>query len=391
MMTYNRANNSISEAYTSIYNKPQKRYITESSETKSSLSDVEKAYAPLFNLMDQSPDMGRQVFATIVQQLKTSEQKSLCKQFGFEYLDAFNLIQQLTNYFYKGLNINPEKKQDFYTKIIPILESEVIVNIIKHDYLIDIPVYKVPSTTTTNSEDNKTQETQTNTEETPTEQQDGTTTTTTSSSSGNGDQSNSMSNNGTTATTTTNPTSGNGDQSNPSGNTNAGDINAVNNNEKTVKKVTIPANIDSDTINYYKEELDKVAKKSMSLRKRILDIMRLQSEYIKRFRGQNANQTAQYQQYAAGNGGYGTRGTVFLQGQQNPNTYQHTQQPQQQSQGTPKKDEEEGGFLSNAWNGLKKVGGGVLGGAADIADGAMDLGKAGVGAVRGAADYLRGK
>ena len=381
MMTYNRANNSISEAYKAIYNKSQKRCITESSETKSSLRDVEKAYAPLFNLMDQSPDMGRQVFATIVQQLKTSEQKSLCKQFGFKYLDAFNLINQLTDYFYKGLNINPEKKQDFYTKIIPILESEVIVNIIKHDYLIDIPVYKEPSTTTTNSEDNKTQETQTNTEETPTEQQDGTTTTTSSSSSGNGSQSNSTSNNGTTATITTNPTSGDDGESNPSGN----------NNAKTVKKVTIPANIDSDTINYYKEELDKIAKKSMSLRKRILDIIRLQTEYINRFRGQNFNQTAQYQQQAVGNGGYGTRGTVFLQGQQNPNTYQHTQQPQQQTQSTPKQDEEDDGIFSTIGKGLRKVGGGVLGGAAGVADGALDFGKAGVGALKRGADYLMGK
>lgn len=343
MMTYNRANNSISEAYKAIYNKSHKRCITETSETKSSLSDVEKAYAPLFNLMDQSPDMGRQVFATIVQQLNSSEQKSLCKQFGFEYSDAFNLIQQLTNYFYKGLNINPEKKHDFYTKIIPILKSEVIVNIIKHDYLIDIPVYNDPSITTTINGEGKKSDQPKSEEKKPEEKKT--------------------------------------EEKKP---------------EEKVKKVKIPADIDSDTINYYKGELDKIAKKSMRLRERILTIIRLQSEYIERFRNQNANQSAQYQQQAVGNGGYVTKGTVFLQGQQNPNTHQHVQpqkpqQPQQQSQSTPKKDEEEGGFLSNAWNGLKKVGGGVLGGAADIADGAMDLGKAGVGAVRGAADYLRGK
>lgn len=345
MMTYNRANNSISEAYKAIYNKSHKRCITESSETKSSLSDVEKAYAPLFNLMDQSPDMGRQVFATIVQQLNSSEQKSLCKQFGFEYSDAFNLIQQLTNYFYKGLNINPEKKHDFYTKIIPILKSEVIVNIIKHDYLIDIPVYKdsTATTTTINGEPPKSGEQPKSEEKKPEEKKT--------------------------------------EEKKP---------------EEKVKKVSIPADIDSDTINYYKGELDKIAKKSMRLRERILTIIRLQSEYIERFRNQNANQSAQYQQQAVGNGGYVTKGTVFLQGQQNPNTHQHVQpqqpqQPQQQPQNTPKQDEEEDGIFSKAMKGLGKAVGGVVGGGADIGSAALDAGKSGLGYLKRGADYLMGK
>ena len=378
MMTYNRANNSISEAYKAIYNKSQKRCITESSETKPSLSDVENAYAPLFNLMDQSPDMGRQVFATIVQQLKTSEQESLCKQFGFKYLDAFNLINQLTAYFYKGLNINPEKKQDFYTKIIPILESEVIVNIIKHDYMIDIPVYKDPSTTTTtNSEDNKSEQPKSEGEKIegkkPKEKQP----------EGKNPEEQPKSTEKTGETTTAinaevdNSEQPKSEEKNP----------AENNQKETVKKVTIPGNIDSDTINYYKKELDKIAKKSMSLRKRILDIIRLQTEYINRFRSQNVNQTAQYQQQSVGNGGYGSRGTVFLQGQQTPNTNQHTQQPQQQTQNAPKQNEEDDGFLST----IGKGGGGVLGGAAGVADGALDFGKAGVGALKRGADYLMGK
>lgn len=371
MMTYNRVNNSISEAYKAIYNKSHKRCITESSETKSSLSDVEKAYAPLFNLMDQSPDMGRQVFATIVQQLNSSEQKSLCKQFGFEYSDAFNLIQQLTNYFYKGLNINPEKKHDFYTKIIPILKSEVIVNIIKHDYLIDIPVYNDPSTTTTINGEGKKSD-QPKSEEKKSEE-----------------QSKSTEKTGDTKTTTIN-----GDDEKPEQPKSEEKKTEEKKPEEKVKKVKIPADIDSDTINYYKGELDKIAKKSMRLRERILTIIRLQSEYIERFRNQNANQSAQYQQQAVGNGGYGTRGTVFLQGQgqqphaNQPVQQQQPQQQQQQAQNTPKQDEEEDGFLSKAWNGLKKAGGGVLGGVANVADGAMDIGKAGVGALKGAADYL---
>lgn len=331
MMTYNRVNNSISEAYTSIYNKSQKRYITENAKDR----DLLKGYKPLLDLVYSDEQNLRKFLYEVVSGISNDKLYNFLTRISPSLKSKYEKVPSRSKLWKEAVShCTTSSGNEAVKDFLPLLNSEEVVNRVKNalNTDIDIPVYKDSTvTTTSNGEPPKSDE-----QPTP----------------------------------------------------------AENNQKEKVKKVSIPVDIDSYTINYYKGELDKIAKKSMRLRERILTIIRLQSEYIERFRNQNANQLAQYQQTAVGNGGTVTKGTVFLQGQQNPNTYQHTQQPQQpqqQTQSTPKQDEEEGGFLSNAWNGLKKVGGGVLGGAADIADGAMDIGKAGVGAVKGAADYLRGK
>ena len=347
MMTYNRVNNSISEAYTSIYNKSQKRYITESAKDR----DLSKGYKPLLELVYSDEQNLRKFLYEVLSGIGNDKLYDFLTRINPSLKSKYEKVPSRSKLWKEAVShcitsSGNEAVKDF----LPLLNSEEVVNRVKNalNTDIDIPVYKDPTATTTINGDDKKSEPPKSGEQPKSEEK----------------------------TSEEKKT----EEKKP---------------EEKVKKVKIPADIDSDTINYYKGELDKIAKKSMRLRERILTIIRLQSEYINRFRNQNANQTAQYQQQAIGNGGYGTRGTVFLQGQQ-PHAHQPAQQQQQpqqqpQTQNTHKQDEEDDGFLSNAWNGIKKVGGGVLGGAADIADGALDFGKAGVGAVKGAADYLRGK
>ena len=343
MMTYNRVNNSISEAYTSIYNKSQKGYITESAKDR----DLLNGYKPLLDLVYSDEQNLRKFLYEVLSGIGNDKLYAFLTHINPSLKSKYEKVPSRSKLWKEAVShCTTSSGNEAVKDFLPLLNSEEVVNRVKNalNTDIDIPIYK-DSTATIN---------------------------------GDSTDNNNTGNKGQKAKTTSDGKTTPNEQ---------------------VKKVEIPDNIDSDTINYYKKELDKIAKKSMRLRERILTIIRLQSEYIERFRNQNANQSSQYQQQAVGNGGTVTKGTVFLQGQQNPNTHQHVQpqqsqqqqQPPQQPQNTPKKDEEEGGFLSNAWNGLKKVGGGVLGGAADIADGAMDIGKAGVGAVKGAADYLRGK
>ena len=177
----------------------------------------------------------------------------------------------------------------------------------------------------------------------------------------------------------------------------------TNKNKKPVE-VEIP-DISIEVVNAYREDLEGKVNVLKNIRERIRTILQLQSEMINQFKNsqgsQQGQQGQQYTQMYDGRDWTPTTVPTYQQGHQGDAHYQQAphpqqqngqpQQPQQQTQSTPKQDEEESGFFSNAWNGLKKVGGGVLGGAADIADGAMDIGKAGVGAVKGAADYLRGK
>ena len=354
MMTYNRVNNSISEAYTSIYNKSQKRYITEKAEDRDSLNGSDKKYRPLLRLLELDEN-GKKFLHAITKDFDDNQLLSFVSALepSIVSIDADRIPSHdkmwvvMLNHFYSpgkwgSRPLRKENVKDFFK----LLNSQEIVDKVKNalDTNIEIPVYQ-DSTAAINgdSPDNN--------------------------NTGNKGQK--------TKTTSDGKTTPN----------------------EQAKKVTIPDNIDSDTINYYKGELDKIAKKSMRLRERILTIIRLQSEYIERFRNQNANQSAQYQQQATGNGGYVTKGTVFSQGQQNPNTHQHVQpqqqqqpqQPQQQPQNTPKQDEEEDGIFSKAMKGLGKAVGGVVGGGADIGSAALDAGKSGLGYLKRGADYLMGK
>ena len=345
MMTYNRVNNSISEAYTSIYNKSQKRYITESAKDR----DLLKGYKPLLDLVYSDEQNLRKFLYEALSGISNDKLYNFLTRISPSLKSKYEKVPSRSKLWKEAVShCTTSSGNEAVKDFLPLLNSEEVVNRVKNalNTDIDIPVYKDPTATTTingeppksgeqpKSEEKKSEEKKT--EEKKTEKKK---------------------------------------------------------HEEKVKKVKIPADIDSDTINYYKKELDKIAKKSMRLRERILTIIRLQSEYIERFRNQNANQSAQYQQQAVGNGGTVTKGTVFLQGQQNPNTNQHTQpqQPQQQPQNTPKQDEEEDGIFSKAMKGLGKAVGGVVGGGADIGSAALDAGKSGLGYLKRGADYLMGK
>lgn len=349
MMTYNRVNNSISEAYTSIYNKSQKRYVTESAKER----DLLKGYKPLLELVRSDEQNLRKFLYEVVSGIGNDKLYDFLTRINPSLKSKYEKVPSRSKLWKEAVShCTTSSGNEAVKDFLPLLNSEEVVNRVKNalNTDIDIPIYKDSTATTTINGDDK-----------PAKKP--------------GDR-----------TTTTTPDSGKDGQPAP----------AENNQKEKVKKVSIPADIDSDTINYYKGELDKIAKKSMRLRERILTIIRLQSEYIERFRNQNANQTAQYQQQTAGNGGTVTKGTVFLQGQQNPNTHQHVQpqqpqQPQQQPQNTPKQDEEEDGIFSKAMKGLGKAVGGVVGGGADIGSAALDAGKSGLGYLKRGADYLMGK
>lgn len=343
-MTYNRVNNSISEAYTSIYNKSQKRYITESAKDR----DLLKGYKPLLDLVYSDEQNLRKFLYEVLSGIGNDKLYNFLTRISPSLKSKYEKVPSRSKLWKEAVaHCTTSSGNEAVKDFLPLLNSEEVVNRVKNalNTDIDIPVYKdsTATTTTINGEPPKSGEQPKSEEKKPEEKKT--------------------------------------EEKKP---------------EEKVKKVSIPADIDSDTINYYKGELDKIAKKSMRLRERILTIIRLQSEYIERFRNQNANQSAQYQQQAVGNGGYVTKGTVFLQGQQNPNTHQHVQpqkpqQPQQQPQNTPKQDEEEDGIFSKAMKGLGKAVGGVVGGGADIGSAALDAGKSGLGYLKRGADYLMGK
>ena len=137
----------------------------------------------------------------------------------------------------------------------------------------------------------------------------------------------------------------------------------TNKNKKPVE-VEIP-DISIEVVNAYREDLEGKVNVLKNIRERIRTILQLQSEMINQFRNpQGAQQGQHQQQMYDGIDWTPTTVPTYQQGhqgdahhQQAPQTQQQKGQPQQQN--TPKQDEEEG-FLSKAWNGVKKAGSGVL-------------------------------
>lgn len=365
-MTYNRANSSISKAYNSIYKNVIKDNIIESSDNnKPKLSDVKKAYLPLVEELS-SAENGKKLLWEITKNFDVPQLYKFASSFAHVppvhngLYPSHDLIwDYMIAHFYtsgswgdKGLK--GKNKNDLYTTIFPYINSQEIADNIKKSIGtdIDIPVYTqigksgpvVTPTDPTTGNELKTKEDLEAEKEEKEEKEE---------KSG-ADQSDSKTDKSDNST---------GDTGGSTELPKASDGNATNKDKKPVE-VEIP-DISIEVVNAYREDLENKVSVLKNIRERIRTILQLQSEMINQFRNPQGSQQGQYQQQMYdGRDWTPTTVPTYQQGhqgdahhQQAPQAQQQKGQPQQQN--TPKQDEEEG-FLSKAWNGVKKAGSGVL-------------------------------
>lgn len=380
-MTYNRANSSISKAYNSIYKNVVKRNILESSDNnKPKLSDVKKAYLPLVEELS-SAENGKKLLWEITKNFDVPQLYKFASSFAHVppvhngLYPSHDLIwDYMIGHFYtsgswedKGLK--GKNKNDLYTTIFPYINSQEIADNIKKSIGtdIDIPVYTqigksgpvVTPTDPTKGNEPKTKE------DLEAEKEE-------KSDAGQSGPKTDKSDNST------------GDTGGSTELPKASDGNATNKDKKPVE-VEIP-DISIEVVNAYREDLENKVSVLKNIRERIRTILQLQSEMINQFRNPQGSQQGQHQQQMYdGRDWTPTTVPTYQQGhqgdahhQQAPQAQQQKGQPQQQN--NPNQDEEEG-FFSKIGKGLGRIGGGLVGGAADI-------GSAGVGAVKNGLDKV---
>lgn len=379
MMYYNSVNDIISSAYNSIYKKGLRRRITESEDSNKN-NNLHAKYKDLVDLLDIAEN-GKILFHQLTQNLNDEDlfkfannvtsnsipKKQERKGQGSIYSGNYKIVtvevipshdeiwDGLLNYYYTSGDWNERQlkrghKNELYTKVFPYIDSKEKAQEIKKalNTDIEIPVYSEASAETNSAKtstaaDGKSVE-QKSGEENKTNvntEQSGTKTSSTTDSQ--------------SATTTSTATSS---------------VSGATDNKKPVKKVLIPANIDEETIKAYMDDLNKQSSIALDIRRRLRIIEQLQSEIEDSLkRSQQTQPQTDDRNYA-------------------PTTipaYAQPQQPQQPQANKP--EEEEGGF----WNGVKRIGRGVvdagtglINGGLDAAGGLVDAAKSGVNYVKNA-------
>lgn len=394
-MTYNRANSSIAKAYNSIYAKHVRR-ITES---------VNNDYS---ELLDKVTTLGggKQLIDILTSDLNTDSFVDWCseilgdekfkKQYESEKDDhPSHLLRTVyTNKFLEKLyprNTNSDTYTDrkassntlgiIKSKILPFINTDEKAENISNSFSLNKPIAPfvktngpvvTPTDTTTGDEPKTAEDLAAEKEE-----------------AGNSSGSSTTSPDGDTGGSTELPKDAEKEEAgSPSGDTGgstelpkASDGNATNKNKKPIE-VEIP-DISIEVVNAYRKDLESKVNVLKSIRERIRTILQLQSEMINQFKNpqgsQQGQQGQQYTQMYDGRDWTPTTVPTYQQGhqgdahyQQAPQTQQQKGQPQQQN--TSKQDDDEG-FLSKAWNGVKKAGSGVL-----------DIASAPIGAVKDGLD-----
>ena len=383
-MTYNRANSSISKAYNSIYTKHVRR-ITES---------VNNDYS---ELLDKVATLGggKQLIDILTSDLNTDSFVDWCseilgdekfkKQYESEKDDQpSHLLRTVyTNKFLEKLyprNTNngtyTDRKASSNTlgiiksKILPFINTDEKAENISNSFSLNKPIdpfvktngpVVTPTDPTTGNEPKTKEDLEAEKEE-----------------KGDAGQSGSKTDKSDNST---------GDTGGSTELPKASDGNTTNKDKKPVE-VEIP-DISIEVVNAYREDLESKVNVLKNIRERIRTILQLQSEMINQFKNpqgsQQGQQGQQYTQMYDGRDWTPTTVPTYQQGhqgdahhQQAPQAQQQNGQPQQQN--TPNQDEEEG-FFSKIGKGLGRIGGGLVGGAADI-------GSAGAGAVKNGLDKV---
>ena len=394
-MTYNRANSSISKAYNSMYKNVIKRNILESSDNNQpTLSDIKKVYLQLVEKLS-SAENGKKLLWEITKNFDVPQLYNFASSFTYVpmrlngnhnvYPSHDDIWTHMINHFYtsgswedKGLK--GKNKNDLYTKIFPYINSQEIADNIKKSIGtdIDIPVYTqigksgpvvTPTDPTTGNEPKTKEDLEAEKEEKEeggAEQSDSKTDKSdskTEQSDSKTDKSDSKTEQSDSKTDKSDNSTGDSGGSTELPKASDGKDDTTNKNKKPVE-VEIP-DISIEVVNAYREDLESKVNVLKNIRERIRTILQLQSEMINQFRNPQGSQQGQYQQQMYdGRDWTPTTVPTYQQGhqgdahyQQAPQTQQQKGQPQQQN--TSKQDDDEG-FLSKAWNGIKKAGSGVL-------------------------------
>ena len=388
-MTYNRANSSIAKAYNSIYARHVRR-ITES---------VNNDYS---ELLDKVTTLGggKQLIDILTSDLNTDSFVDWCseilgdekfkKQYESEKDDhpSHSLRTVYTDKFLEKLyprNTNSDTYTDrkassntlgiIKSKILPFINTDEKAENISNSFSLSKPIdpfvktngpVVTPTDTTTGNEPKTKEDLEAEKEE---------------KEEGGADQSDSKTDKSDSKTDKSDNSTGDSGGSTELPKASDGKDDTTNKNKKPIE-VEIP-DISIEVVNAYREDLESKVNVLKNIRERIRTILQLQSEMINQFKNpqgsQQGQQGQQYTQMYDGRDWTPTTVPTYQQGhqgdahyQQAPQTQQQKVQPQQQN--TSKQDDDEG-FLSKAWNGVKKAGSGVL-----------DIASAPIGAVKDGLD-----
>ena len=353
-----------------MYKNVIKHNILESAENnKPSLSDIEKAYEPLEQKLNTAEN-GKRLLWEITKNFDDDKLGAFIASITGKDAVSNYLIANILNskksthdklwdfmldYFYtpgkwEDRTLISNHVKDLYTKVFPYINSQEIADNIKKalETDIDIPVYtQIGKSKDTKNTDNKTLSVKNGKSDGKPKEGEKEGGGTVSSANGETETNpTSAASGGSGTVTTNNEPQADGNKENKQEEKKP--------DEKAKKDVEIP-NISIDVVKAYRKDLDDRVNTLKNNRERILRILQIQSEMIDQLKNpQSSQQGQQGQQMYDGRDWTPTTVPTYQQGQQGD--AHHQQAPQQSA---PKKDEDEG-FLSKAWNGIKKAGSGVL-------------------------------